>query len=251
MKLVEVKNKEELGIKAAAIISRLVRQKPDAVLGLATGGTPVETYRELVKDHQTKRTSYSNIRTVNLDEYVGLSTSDPNSYHAYMQEHLFRYIDLPAGQHYVPDGQASQLGAACRDYDQLINRLGGIDLQLLGIGRNGHIGFNEPGSSFKIGTHIVNLTESTRAANARYFARPEDVPEQAVTMGIGTILKSRQILLIVSGKNKADAMKRLLQYRRPENEFPASALISHLDVTVIADAEALSLTGQERAGVSK
>lgn len=251
MKLVEVKDKKELGIRAAALISGLIRQKPDAVLGLATGGTPVETYRQLVEDHQTNGTSYSKIRTVNLDEYVGLSTSDPNSYHAYMQEHLFQYIDLPAAQHYVPDGQAAQPDAACREYDQLIDQLGGIDLQLLGIGRNGHIGFNEPGSSFTIGTHVVNLTASTRAANARYFAQPEDVPERAVTMGIGTILKSRKILLIVSGKNKAEAMKRLLQYRRPENNFPASALISHPDVTVIADAEALSLTGQERAGVSK
>ncbi|WP_010631269.1 glucosamine-6-phosphate deaminase [Sporolactobacillus vineae] len=251
MKLIEVKNREELGIKAASLISDLVRRKPDAVLGLATGGTPVETYRHLVEDHHANRTSYRKIRTVNLDEYVGLGTSDSNSYHAYMEAHLFRFIDLPAAQHHVPDGQALDLDRACRDYDQLIDRLGGIDLQLLGIGRNGHIGFNEPGSSFSIGTHIVRLTESTRAANARYFSRPEDVPERAITMGIGTILKSRQILLIVSGKNKAEAMKQFLKYSKPENDFPASALISHPDVTVIADEEALSLAGQERAGISK
>lgn len=251
MKLIAVKNKEELGIRAAAIISGLVRRKPDAVLGLATGGTPVETYRRLVEDHQTNRTSYKKIRAINLDEYVGLSTSDPNSYHAYMEQHLFCYIDLPAAQHHVPDGNASVLEKACRDYDQLIDQLGGIDLQLLGIGRNGHIGFNEPGTSFTIGTHIVNLTESTRVANARYFASSEDVPDQAITMGIGTILKSRQILLIASGKSKAEAMHHLFLLHEPENDFPASALIAHPSVTVIADAEALSLVGPERAGISK
>jgi glucosamine-6-phosphate deaminase len=251
MKLVEVKNKEELGIKAAALISGFVRRKPDAVLGLATGGTPVETYRHLVEDHHANRTSYQKIRTVNLDEYVGLGTANSNSYHSYMEEHLFRFIDLPAAQHHIPDGQASDLDRACRDYDRLIDQLGGIDLQLLGIGRNGHIGFNEPGSSFSIGTHVVHLTESTRAANARYFSHPEDVPDRAITMGIGTILKSRRVLLIASGKSKAEAMKRLLQSVKPENDFPASALVSHPDVTVIADEEALSLAGQERAGISK
>lgn len=251
MKLIAVKNKEELGIRAAAIISGLVRRKPDAVLGLATGGTPVETYRRLVEDHQANRTSYKKIRAINLDEYVGLSTSDPNSYHAYMEQHLFRYIDLPAVQHHIPDGNASVLEEACRDYDQLIDQLGGIDLQLLGIGRNGHIGFNEPGTSLTIGTHIVNLTESTRAANARYFASSDDVPEQAITMGIGTIMKSRQILLIASGKSKAEAMHHLFMLHEPENDFPASALIAHPSVTIIADTEALSLVGPERAGISK
>jgi glucosamine-6-phosphate isomerase len=251
MKIIAVKDKEELGKRAAAIISGLVHRKPDAVLGLATGGTPVETYRQLVADYQANRTSYKKVRAVNLDEYVGLSTSDPNSYHAYMEQHLFDYIDLPKAQHHVPDGNAPVLEKACSDYDQLIDQLGGIDLQLLGIGRNGHIGFNEPGTSFTIGTHIVNLTESTRAANARYFANPEDVPDQAITMGIGTILKSRQILLIASGESKAEAMHHLLMLHEPDNDFPASALLSHPSVTVIADKEALSLSGPERAGISK
>ncbi|WP_100487884.1 glucosamine-6-phosphate deaminase [Sporolactobacillus pectinivorans] len=247
MKIISVADKNEMSGRAASIISQLVRRKNDAVIGLATGGTPEGTYSKLVEDRQKNHTSYSKIRTVNLDEYVGIPRDDPNSYHTYMENHLFKFVDLPAGQHFLPDGNALSLSEECRGYDQMIEELGGVDLQLLGIGRNGHIGFNEPGTPFDIGTHTVELTDSTRRANARFFGSIDAVPSQAITMGICTIMKSRSILLIVSGENKAEAMSRLLNTEKTDTDFPASVLISHPDVTVIADAEALART-KKKAG---
>lgn len=243
MRWIAVNDKNEMSDKAAQIIIHLVRKRPDAILGLATGGTPEGTYRKLVEDHVKNMTSYHSIRSVNLDEYVGLRKNEPNSYHAYMKNHFFDRVDILPENCFLPDGNAKDLEAACAEYDRLIAQLGGIDLQLLGIGRNGHIGFNEPGTSLDIGTHVVTLTESTRAANARYFNRIDDVPKQAVTMGIGTIMKSKAILLIVSGEAKAEAVKKLLDAKEPARDFPASVLIRHPDVTVIADQSALSLSG--------
>ncbi|MCL1631796.1 glucosamine-6-phosphate deaminase [Sporolactobacillus sp. CPB3-1] len=240
MQIVAVKDKRELGRKAAKVILEVIHKKPDAVLGLATGGTPEETYKELVKDHRENGTSYKAVRTVNLDEYVGIDPSDPNSYHSYMDHNFFKYIDLPEDQHFLPDSLATT-DHDCARYDDLIDSLGGVDLQLLGIGGNGHIGFNEPGTPLSIGTHVVQLTDSTRKANARYFSSLSEVPEQAITMGIGTILKSKKVLLIVSGEEKAEAMYKLVRSSVPESGFPASALIQHPDVTVIADRSALSL----------
>ncbi|MCO7176266.1 glucosamine-6-phosphate deaminase [Sporolactobacillus kofuensis] len=241
MHLISVTNNNEMSQKAATIISTLVTQKPNAVLGLATGGTPEKTYKALVMDHQQNGTSYSKIHTVNLDEYVGINPQDSNSYHSYMYHHFFKYIDIPANQTHLPDGEHASVDY-CASYDQLIESLGGVDLQLLGIGRNGHIGFNEPGTPLTIGTHVVKLTPSTRQANARYFTDLSKVPDQAITMGIGTILKSRKIILIASGKDKAEAVRRLLDCSAPDDDFPASALVAHPDVTIIADEQALSLT---------
>ncbi|RYM05671.1 glucosamine-6-phosphate deaminase [Sporolactobacillus sp. THM7-7] len=239
MKTISVSNEKEMSRKAAEIIIALIRENPNAVLGLATGGTPEGTYRALALDHQKNKTTYRSVRTVNLDEYVGLDANDPNSYHAYMEEHLFRHIDIPQDQHFLPNGSAESLEAECRRYDRMIERLGGIDLQLLGIGENGHIGFNEPGTPFQTATHVVTLTESTRRANARYFENIDEVPAQAITMGISTILKSKAILLLASGEKKADAVRRLLTETQ-NTDFPASSLIAHPNVTVIADREAMS-----------
>ncbi|BBN98780.1 glucosamine-6-phosphate deaminase [Sporolactobacillus terrae] len=241
MKIISVKDNQEMSTKAAEIIRKLVVSKPDAVLGLATGGTPEGTYQELVNDHQANGTSYQSIHTVNLDEYAGIDPQDPNSYNSYMKQHFFDHVDIPDGRYFLPNGLDTS-DEACARYDALIESLGGVDLQLLGIGRNGHIGFNEPGSSLTLGTHVVKLTESTRHANARYFGSIKDVPTEAVTMGIGTILKSRQILLIASGEEKADAVGKLVLASRADSSFPASALTQHKNVIIIADEAALSQT---------
>lgn len=241
MKVIRVKDYQELGKKAAAIIIEHVKAKPDAVLGLATGSTPQTTYRELIRDHKENGTSYRQVTTVNLDEYIGLSPEDPNSYHYFMKKELFEAIDIAKENTHLPNGEAADLEAECRRYDDLIRSVGGIDLQLLGIGRNGHIGFNEPGTSFQTRTHVVELAEDTRKANARFFPSLDAVPTSAITMGIQNILESKRILLLASGPAKAEAMARLLNQREITEAFPASCLHLHDDVTVIADEAALSL----------
>lgn len=241
MKVIRVKDYQELGKKAAAIIIEHVKAKPDAVLGLATGSTPQTTYRELIRDHKENGTSYRQVTTVNLDEYIGLSPEDPNSYHYFMKKELFDAIDIAKENTHLPNGEAADLEAECRRYDDLIRSVGGIDLQLLGIGRNGHIGFNEPGTSFQTRTHVVELAEDTRKANARFFPSLDAVPTSAITMGIQNILESKRILLLASGPAKAEAMARLLNQREITEAFPASCLHLHDDVTVIADEAALSL----------
>ncbi|ATO27460.1 glucosamine-6-phosphate deaminase [Bacillus atrophaeus] len=240
MNIFECDYYEDLSKKAADIIAETVRQKPDAVLGLATGGTPEGVYRELVRLHKTEGLSFKNITTINLDEYAGISSEDPNSYHHYMNTHLFQHIDSEKTRHFLPDGKAEDVEAECERYDRLIDSLGGADIQLLGIGQNGHIGFNEPGTSFKSRTHSVELDEQTRQANARYFPSIDDVPKKAITMGIETILSSKRIVLIASGKSKAAAVKTLLDGKISE-ECPASALHLHPHVSVLIDKEAASL----------
>ncbi|MFC4617460.1 glucosamine-6-phosphate deaminase [Camelliibacillus cellulosilyticus] len=241
MKLIQAKNYQELSEKAAEMVIRLVKQKPNAVLGLATGSSPTGMYQEMIRDHQENGTTYRQIKTVNLDEYVGLDPKHPNSYHYFMVEKLFRHIDLPIANTNVPNGKAADMNEECRRYDALIQALGGVDLQVLGIGRNGHIGFNEPGTPFETKTHVVALAHDTRKANARFFNSFQEVPTQAVTMGIQNILESKAILLLVSGTSKAEAMARLLKDTNETEAFPASALHRHDNVTIIADADALSL----------
>lgn len=241
IRLVAVSDHRELSREASRRIIQAVRQNPAVVLGLATGSTPEGTYHELVRDHQENGTSYSRVTTFNLDEYVGLKPEDPHSYHAYMEHHLLRHLDLSRERIHLPRGDASELDAECLRYDQLIREAGGIDLQLLGIGVNGHIGFNEPGTSLSSETQAVRLTESTRQANKIHFADPEAVPTHAITMGLGTILRSKSILLLISGEKKAPILKRLLTEDEITPDLPASALRSHGDVTLIADQEALSL----------
>ncbi|MCP8969875.1 glucosamine-6-phosphate deaminase [Ectobacillus ponti] len=238
MKLIEVRSYEELSRVAADCIIDRVKSNPAIKLGLATGGTPVGTYRNLILDHEANGTAYRQATTFNLDEYVGLDPSNPGSYRYFMQERLFHWIDIPAGQTHVPSGVCSDPERECEAYEDLIRKAGGIDLQLLGIGGNGHIGFNEPGTSFHSLTHLVELDPSTREANARFFSSREEVPTHAITMGIRTIMDSREILLLVSGEGKRQALKQLLNGPVTE-EFPASILQRHPHVTVIADSAAL------------
>ncbi|WP_416729700.1 glucosamine-6-phosphate deaminase [Fictibacillus sp. JL2B1089] len=241
MKVLEVKDYHEMSSIAARIIIGKVQSKPDAKLGLATGGTPIGLYKELIQDYRSNGTSYESVCTYNLDEYVGMDPEDPNSYRYFMEENLFAHINVPESQIHIPDGTAVELEAECERYDLELNRGEGVDIQILGIGSNGHIGFNEPGTSFSSHTHIVKLAETTRKANARFFRRLEDVPTQAITMGIASILKAKQILLLVSGINKAEVMKQLLTTDEVDEQLPASALKNHPNVTILADEEALSL----------
>jgi len=238
MKFIEVNTYEELSDKASEIIINAVKNNPYAKLGLATGSTPLGTYQRMIEDHRKNGTSYEHIVTVNLDEYVGLSKDHPGSYRYYMDNVLFKHINIKRENAHVPDGTAEDLDAECRRYEAIIDKLGGLDLQLLGIGQNGHIGFNEPGTPFDSLTHVVELTENTREVNSRFFERLEDVPKKAITMGIKSILKSKEILLLISGEQKAEALHRLLHEGISE-DFPASALKKHPNCTVIYDKAAL------------
>ncbi|RDI41390.1 glucosamine-6-phosphate deaminase [Falsibacillus pallidus] len=240
MNIIETANYEEMSRKAADYLVKLVSAKKDAVLGLATGSTPHGLYSEMVEDHKMNGTSYEQIRTVNLDEYIGLPSTDPNSYHTFMRKRLFDWIDIKSENTHIPNGQAGSLEKECLRYEQMIENLGGIDLQVLGIGHNGHIGFNEPGTSFNSSTHVVELAESTKKANSRFFASLDEVPTQAITMGIKTIMKSKEILLLVSGSSKAETLQKLIHGPFTE-DFPASILQRHPNVTIIADQDALSL----------
>jgi glucosamine-6-phosphate deaminase len=241
MKLIKVDTYEEMSKIAAETIIQHVQSSKHLVLGLATGGTPKGTYRHLIEDHKKNGTSYAHVTSINLDEYVGLDESNPNSYKYYMNDNLFNYINIDKKNTLVPNGMASNLNQECMRYEKAIADLGGIDLQILGIGQNGHIGFNEPGTSFQSNTHVVRLEESTRKANARFFDDDlNEVPTHAITMGIASIMKSKHILLLAYGEEKADAMYRLLHTGTIHQDFPASALKNHQNVTIIADQQALS-----------
>ncbi|MGG3855824.1 glucosamine-6-phosphate deaminase [Caldifermentibacillus hisashii] len=234
MKIINVGNYQELSERAAKIVIETVQKKPNAVLGLATGSTPIGLYNELIDDHAKNGTSYRKICTFNLDEYVGLEGSHPQSYLYFMRQHLFNHIDILSENTFIPNGKAEDMMKECERYEELIKEKGGIDLQILGIGQNGHIGFNEPGTSFSSRTHIIQLTESTRQANSRFFSSMDEVPTHAVTVGIQTIMESRKILLLISGQAKMEAFKRLLSDEIDEC-FPASVLKLHNDATVITD----------------
>ncbi|MHA7137696.1 glucosamine-6-phosphate deaminase [Rossellomorea arthrocnemi] len=240
MKLIEVKDYQEMSQVAADYLLSKVKSSNQLTLGLATGGTPQGLYEALINDHKQNRTSYQHVSSFNLDEYIGLSGKHPNSYYHYMNDHLFKHIDIDSKNTHIPSGKAVDLEKECEAYDEKIRLHGGIDLQILGIGSNGHIGFNEPGTSFDTNTHIVDLAQSTREANARYFDSMDEVPSQAITMGISSIMKSKEILLLVSGEAKQVAMKKLVEGEISEN-FPASILNRHEHVTVIADKEALAM----------
>lgn len=236
MNIVVVKSPEEIAEAGYKFIEDVVKSKENPSLGMATGSSPLGIYAWMRKN----KLDTSHVTTVNLDEYVKLPQKDKNSYHYFMQEQLFDYLPFQAT--YVPNGMASDLQEECKRYESIIDA-NPVDLQILGIGENGHIGFNEPGTPFDSTTHIVELTESTRQANRRFFEKEEDVPTHAITMGIGSILKAKQILLVASGVKKAEAIKEMLQGEVNE-ECPATALQKHPNVTVIADQEALSLCSE-------
>lgn len=238
MKIIKVKNYEEMSSRACSVLAEELKNLEKPVLGLATGSTPEGLYRCMAAVHG-QGLSFRDVTAFNLDEYVGLKKDHSQSYAHFMKEKLFSKVDINAGQTFIPDGSADDLEKECERYEALIREAGGIDIQVLGLGANGHIGFNEPGSSFSSRTHVVELKPSTRQANSRFFDSVEEVPKQAVTMGIETIMESRKILLLVSGAPKAEALHKLLTGEISE-DFPASILQKHPDVTVIADEEALS-----------
>ncbi|MGP4060181.1 glucosamine-6-phosphate deaminase [Halobacillus sp. H74] len=247
MEVIIVNDYEQLSQRACDIIVEQVHMNPESVLGLATGGTPLGTYRELVQANGNGKIDFTHVSTLNLDEYIGLDSSHPQSYRQFMKRELFDAINISETRTHIPDGRPDDLEEECRRYEALIEAIGPPDLQLLGIGENGHIGFNEPGSDMDGETHIVELTESTRAANARFFDKDEDVPAHAITMGIRSILKSKRILLLASGERKARAIKRLLQGEKDVN-FPASALLAHPHVTLVMDQAAYGMKGETDAG---
>lgn len=234
MKIIEVEDYQQMSNRAAEFIIEKVIQNPSINLGLATGGTPIGTYKCLIEDHKKNGTSYQKVTTFNLDEYIGLSGDNKNSYRYFMNDQLFNYIDVDKAKTNIPNGIAVDFQEECSRYEDLIDTQGVVDLQILGIGSNGHIGFNEPGTSFGSKTHIVELADSTIQANARFFDRIEEVPTKAITMGISTIMKSKEILLLVSGEKKKEALFSLLNGEINER-FPASVLKNHPCVTIIAD----------------
>ena len=240
MRIYRAKDYKDMSRKAANIISAQVIMKPDCVLGLATGSTPIGTYAQLVEWFKKGDLDFSEVTTVNLDEYRGLPRENDQSYYYFMHDNLFKHVNIDLAKTHLPDGTEADAGKACNDYNNIIHSVGGIDLQLLGLGHNGHIGFNEPGTTFETETHCVDLTEKTIEANKRFFASADDVPKQAYTMGIKTIMQARKILLVVSGKEKAQILHDAF-FGPVTPEVPASILQLHSDVCVVADEEALSL----------
>ncbi len=240
MRIVRTTDYKDMSRKAANVISAQVIMKPDCVLGLATGTTPLGAYSQLVEWCNKGDVDFSNVSTYNLDEYRGLTNDDPQSYHYFMRQNLFDKVNIDLARTHVPDGSNPDAEAACSEYDRMVREAGYPDLQLLGIGNNGHIGFNEPGTPFGSLTHIVELTESTREANKRFFASIDEVPTHAVTMGIKTVMQARSIILMAIGPAKAPIMKEMLQGPVTE-KVPASVLQLHPDVTVYMDYEAAKL----------
>lgn len=238
MKVLVEDNYEKVSKKAAEIVNEAVKANPHVVLGLATGSTPVGMYKELIQRHKIEGTDYTNVKTFNLDEYVGLDGEHPKSYRYFMNEELFNHINIEPKNTIVPNGKAEDLLEYCKGYDKAIEESGGIDLQILGIGQNGHIAFNEPAMELNAFTSVVDLTESTINVNSRFFDSIDEVPKTAITMGIGSILKAKKIILLASGKNKRDVIKRLVEDSLLTTEFPASMLLCHPDVTIIVDRDA-------------
>lgn len=231
---------EDMSRRAADLIAAQLIVDPASTLGLATGSTPIGLYADLVEDFQADRISFEQVTTFNLDEYRGLSPEHDQSYRYFMQKNLFDHVDIDPEATSVPDGANPDAQAACESYEQAISEAGGIDLQLLGLGHNGHIGFNEPADAFSTGTHQVTLTESTRDANKRFFASIDEVPTHARTMGTREILQARRVLMVASGANKAQAIKDAF-FGPVTPQVPASILQYHPDFTLVADEAALSL----------
>ncbi|MCL2636996.1 MAG: glucosamine-6-phosphate deaminase [Oscillospiraceae bacterium] len=230
MNLIKVENYEEMSRAAADLFLAQVKEKPASVLGLATGSSPVGLYKLLAGANA----DFSQAKSVNLDEYCGLSADNPQSYRYFMTENLFKHININQANTHVPDGMAANPDAEAERYEELIEKLGGIDLQLLGMGHNGHIGFNEPDEEFAAATHRVYLAEQTIKANSRFFASPEEVPTSAITMGIKTIMQARKIVVIASGSEKTNILKKAL-YGTITPRVPASVLQLHQNLTVITD----------------
>lgn len=239
MRIYKAKDYEEMSRKAAGIVSAQIIMKPDCVLGLATGSTPLGLYKQLIEWYRSGDLDFSGVRTVNLDEYKGISRENNQSYYYFMHQNLFDHVNIPIENTHLPNGMESDSEKECRRYEELIQSMGSVDLQLLGIGHNGHIGFNEPADAFDKLVHCVNLTQSTIEANKRFFASAEEVPKQAYTMGIQTIMRSKKILIIANGEGKADIVRDAF-FGPITPRVPASVLQLHNDVTLVADEAALS-----------
>ena len=239
MRIYKAKDYKDMSRKAANIISAQVTMKPDCTLGLATGSTPIGTYDQLVEWYEKGDIDFSEVTTVNLDEYKGLPRENDQSYYYFMHEHFFDRVNIDVSHTNLPDGTNPDEDAECARYEELIHSLGGVDLQLLGLGHNGHIGFNEPGKFFEKETHCVQLQESTIEANKRFFASADEVPKKAYTMGIKTIMQAKKILLLVSGADKAEIVKTAF-FGPVTPAVPASILQMHSDVTLVVDEAAYS-----------
>ncbi len=231
---------EELAIAAGNFIAAQITEKPNCNLGLATGSTPLKTYQQLISLYENGALDFSQITTFNLDEYVGLEEENKNSYHFFMHKNFFDYINILPDNINFPNGNSKDIEEECCRYEEQIVNLGGIDLQLLGLGSNGHIAFNEPADAFEYICHTVKLKESTLKDNARFFDSIDSVPKMAITMGIGTIMRAKKILILATGKNKADAVYKFIN-DNPSPQCPASVLRFHQNTTVMLDMEAASL----------
>ena len=241
LNIIKVKTPEEMGKAAADEFEAVIHAKPACVIGLATGSTPLPLYRELIAREQAGLIDFSRVRSANLDEYKGLAPDHPQSYRRFMQENLFDHISIKPENTIVPDGLAADIPAMCEAYERKIEDWGGVDIQLLGIGHDGHIGFNEPGEAFELETHCVDLTQETIEANKRFFDGNVDlVPKQAYTMGIKTIMQARKVLMVVNGTGKAEIVKKAF-FGPVTPEVPASILQMHPDFILVGDEEALSL----------
>ncbi|EJO5349341.1 glucosamine-6-phosphate deaminase [Clostridium botulinum] len=239
MRIVLVDNYEEMSKKAASMVAGQVALNPDSVLGLATGDTPTGMYKEIINIYKNQKLDFSNVKTFNLDEYYGLNKENTQSYHYYMMNNLFNHININKENIDIPNGMADNIETECKEYERKIVKAGGIDLQVLGIGVNGHIGFNEPDISFESETHLVNLDEKTIESNSRFFSSKNEVPTKAISMGIKTIMHSKSIILLASGSGKADAVFKAIKGKITPN-VPASILQLHRNVVVIVDKEAAS-----------
>mgnify|MGYP000265540102 CR=1 FL=1 len=238
MKIIVVKDYQAMSDLGAEIIANTIKTNPSCTLGLATGSSPIGTYQNLVKAFQNKEISFKDVKTYNLDEYCGISRNHPQSYYYFMHDNLFNHVDIQEENVHIPMISNASLEEDCKSYNDMLNNTT-IDLQLLGIGGNGHIGFNEPGTPFNQETFIVKLTDKTRKDNQRFFNSLDEVPTHAITMGISNIMKAKKILMLISGANKADTVVKLLS-GEVTTDFPASILNEHPDVTVIIDQDAYS-----------
>ena len=238
MKIIQCKDYEEISVAAADEVAKVIREKKNPVLGLATGSTPVGMYEKLVKMYEEGELDFSDVTSVNLDEYYPISPDNVQSYRYYMNSFLFDHVNIDKNNTYIPNGNAEDPYGECVKYDSVLDSLEKIDLQVLGIGRNGHIGFNEPDESLYLGTHVTRLSESTVKANSRFFSESEKIPDRALTMGIGSIFKADKIILLASGESKRDAVKQVLSGKLT-TACPATLLNLHPDVTLICDSGAM------------
>lgn len=238
MKIIKAKDYDEMSLYVASLIENEIKSKKHPVIGLATGSTPIGTYKKLIEWYKTGQLDFSDVTTVNLDEYKGLDGDNDQSYRYFMNTNLFDHVNIDKTRTHVPDGTIEDPEEACKKYDEILDSVGSVDLQLLGLGHNGHIAFNEPTYQFSKGTHCVELTNSTIEANKRFFKNIDDVPKYAYTMGIGSIMSAKKIVIAVSGADKADMVKRA--FTGPVTPFvPASILQFHPDCTLVVDEAAL------------